>query len=72
LREELESLPRSRGKVFQVPPTEWIQERLIKLQELPERNLERSASCSGIFLVPSDLSLCPAVIPNESFSAKGN
>jgi hypothetical protein len=28
--------------------------------------------CSGIFLVPSDLSLCPAVIPNESFSAKGN
>ena len=42
LNGELESLRRSRGKVFQVPPTEWIQERLSKLQELLERNSERS------------------------------
>jgi hypothetical protein len=42
LREELENLRRSRGKVFQVPPTEWIQERLTKLKEILERNSDRS------------------------------
>ena len=42
LKEELESLRRSRGKVFQVPPTEWIQERLTKLKDILERNSERS------------------------------
>jgi Recombinase zinc beta ribbon domain len=43
LREELESLRRNRSKVFQVPPTEWIQERLTKLKEILERNSDRSA-----------------------------
>src|SRR6201997_3908759 len=33
LKEELESLDRCRGKGFQVPPLEWIQERLAKLKE---------------------------------------
>jgi hypothetical protein len=32
----------SAGKVFQVPPTEWIQERLTKLKDILERNSERS------------------------------
>jgi hypothetical protein len=39
LKEELESLRRCRGKVFQVPPLEWIQERLTKLEDILERNL---------------------------------
>ena len=42
LKEELESLCRCRGKVFQVPPLEWIQERLSKLKDMLERNSDRS------------------------------
>ncbi len=42
LKEELESLRRCRGKVFQAPPVEWIQERLSKLKEILERNADRS------------------------------
>jgi site-specific DNA recombinase len=42
LNEELESLHRCRSKVFQVPPIEWIQERLTKLKDILERNSERS------------------------------
>ena len=42
LKEELESLHRCRGKVFQVPPQEWIQEQLTKLKEILERNADRS------------------------------
>ena len=42
LKEELESLRRCRGSVFQVPPLEWIQERLSKLKEILERNSDRS------------------------------
>ena len=42
LKEELESLHRCRGKVFQVPPQEWIQERLTKLKEILDRNADRS------------------------------
>ena len=42
LKEEVESLRRCRGKVFQVPPLEWIQERLTKLKDILERNSERS------------------------------
>ncbi len=42
LREELEGLRRSRAKVFQVPPIEWIEERLSRLQEVLERRTEQS------------------------------
>jgi len=42
LKEEPESLRRCRSKVFQVPPLEWIQERLTKLKDILERNSERS------------------------------
>ncbi|HEX8837627.1 MAG TPA: recombinase family protein [Candidatus Acidoferrum sp.] len=42
LKEELESLHRCRGKVFQVPPLAWIQDRLTKLKDILERNSERS------------------------------
>ncbi len=43
LREEVEALRRSRRKVFQTPPVEWIEERLSRVQEVLERRTERSA-----------------------------
>jgi site-specific DNA recombinase len=43
LREELEALSRSRRKVFQTPPVEWIEERLSRVQEVLERRTEQSA-----------------------------
>jgi len=43
LREELEGLRRSREKVFQAPPVEWIEERLAGMQEVLERRTDRSA-----------------------------
>ena len=52
LKEELESLHRYRGKVFQVPPLEWIQERLTKLKDILERNSDRSGLLLRKFLGP--------------------
>jgi hypothetical protein len=43
LREELDGLRRSREKVFQAPPVEWIEERLAGMQKVLERRTERSA-----------------------------
>ena len=60
LKEELESLRRSRGKVFQVPPTEWIQERLTKLKDILERNSERSGLLLRKLLGPLRLELTSA------------
>jgi site-specific DNA recombinase len=42
LREELNGLRRSREKVFQTPPREWIEERLACVNEILERNTDRS------------------------------
>ena len=43
LQAEVEGLRRSRDKVFQAPPVEWIQERLGRLQEVLEKNTGESA-----------------------------
>jgi hypothetical protein len=43
LREELEGLRRGREKVFQAPPVEWIEERLVRFRELLERRTGQSA-----------------------------
>ena len=43
LRVELAGLRRSREKVFQAPPMEWVEERLDQLKDLLERRTERSA-----------------------------
>ena len=43
LREELDGLRRSREKVFQAPPVEWIGEHLAQMQEVLERRTEQSA-----------------------------
>jgi len=42
LREELDGLRRGREKVFQAPPAEWIEERLVGMQEVLERRTDRS------------------------------
>ncbi len=43
LRAELEGLQRSREKVFQAPPIEWVEERLGEFQKVLERRTETSA-----------------------------
>jgi len=43
LRQELKGLRRSRDKVFQAPPVEWIEERLTGMQKVLERRTEQSA-----------------------------
>ena len=40
---EPDELRRSRLKVFQAPPIEWIEERLAGMQEVLERRTDRSA-----------------------------
>jgi len=52
LKEELEGLRRSREKVFQTPPQEWIEERLSQLKELLERNPDHSGLILRNFLGP--------------------
>ena len=43
LQEEIASLTASRERVFKVPPPEWIEERILKLQGVLEQNTEKSA-----------------------------
>lgn len=43
LHEAVEGLPSSRERVFKVPSTEWIKERLLALQDLFEERTEKSA-----------------------------
>jgi site-specific DNA recombinase len=43
LREELDSLRRTRDKVFRVPPIEWIHERMTNVQSVLEHRTARSA-----------------------------
>ena len=43
LRGELQGLQRSREKVFQAPPVEWVEERLTELRDVLERRTDRSA-----------------------------
>jgi hypothetical protein len=55
LREELEGLRRSRMKVFQLPPIEWIEERVSQAQEVLERRTEQSALLLRELLGPISL-----------------
>jgi hypothetical protein len=43
LQEEDQSLHESRERIFKVPPTEWVKERLVALQEVLEGQIEKSA-----------------------------
>ena len=54
-------LRRCRGKVFQAPPVEWIQERLTKLKDILQRNSDRSGLLPRKLLGPLRLEpTCPA------------
>ena len=55
LRYELEWLHRSRTKVFQLPPIEWIEERLSHAQEVLGRRTEQSALLLRELLGPISL-----------------
>jgi site-specific DNA recombinase len=52
LKVELEGLHRSRDKVFQAPPREWVEERLTQLRDVLERNPDRSGLTLRTFLGP--------------------
>ena len=52
LKEELEGLRRSRDKIFQAPPREWVEERLAQLKDVLERNPDRSGLILRTFLGP--------------------
>ena len=67
LKEELEGLHRCRGKVFQAPPLEWIQERLTKLKEILERNSDRSGLLLRKLLGPLRLEPTRGSDPDRPF-----
>ena len=50
LKEELEGLRRSRNKIFQAPPREWVEERLTQLKDVLERNPDRAGLVLRKFL----------------------
>jgi hypothetical protein len=52
LSEEVESLSRSREKIFRPPPIEWIKDRVDHLQEAPEQRTARSAQALRNILGP--------------------
>ena len=44
-RRSCQGLRRGSAKIFQAPPVEWIEERLAGMQEVLERQTERSSPC---------------------------
>jgi hypothetical protein len=68
LRSELDALRRSRKKVFQTPPVQWIEERLSRVKEVLERRMEQSALLlrdvlGTIRLEPQRGDVWPALLP---------
>jgi site-specific DNA recombinase len=55
LQADVEGLRASREQVFKAPPAEWIQERLLKLQEVLEARTEQSALLLRDVLGPINL-----------------
>ena len=52
LQSELESLQQTRDKVFQVPPIDWIEEKLTELSNVLEQNTAQSAEALRKVLGP--------------------
>ncbi len=52
LAEEVESLRRSREKIFRPPPIEWIKDRLSNIQQVLEQRTARSAQTLRALLGP--------------------
>ena len=57
LSEEVDSLQRSREKIFRPPPVEWIRERLSDIQSVLEQRTARSAQMLRNLLGPIRLEL---------------
>jgi hypothetical protein len=55
LRCEVEQLERHRGAGFEAPPRLWIEERLVRIQELLDRKTERAALLLRRYLAPMRL-----------------
>ncbi len=70
LQEELEGLRRSREKVFQAPPVEWVEERLSQLKETLERNTDRSGLILRKLLGPLRLEPAHGEIGRPYYVAK--
>lgn len=43
LREDVAGLHQARERVFKAPPPQWVEERILRLQEVLEENTEKSA-----------------------------
>ena len=52
LADEVDALGRSREKVFQAPPVEWVKDRLQNLQEVLQNRTARSAKTLRDLLAP--------------------
>ena len=72
LKEELEDLRRSRDKVFQSPPREWVEERLAQLQDVLERNPDRSGLILRTFLGPLRLDPTRGDIGRPYYTARAS
>ena len=57
LADEVDSLRRSREKIFRPPPIEWIKERLTNIQQVLEQRTARSAQALRNLLGPIRLEL---------------
>jgi DNA invertase Pin-like site-specific DNA recombinase len=55
LRCEVEQIERHRGAGFEAPPRLWIEERLVRIQELLDRRTERAALVLRRYLAPMRL-----------------
>jgi site-specific DNA recombinase len=69
LTEEVDSLRRSREKIFRPPPVEWIRERLSDIQSVLEQRTARSAQMLRNLLGPIRLELQTPDIGRPFYSA---
>jgi hypothetical protein len=59
LNEEVDSLRRSRDKIFPLPPIEWIKDRVNNIQQVLEQRTARSAQTLRSHFGPIRLELHP-------------
>ena len=69
LTDEVDALRRSREKIFQAPPVEWIKDRLENLQEVLQNRTARSAKALRDLLGPIRLELVTPEIGRPFYRA---
>jgi hypothetical protein len=72
LTDEVDSLSRSREKVFRPPPIEWIKDRVSKLQDVLEQRTARSAQALRNILGPITMELVTPDIGRPFYRAGSN